>query len=183
MDGYMAEIRFFAADFAPRGWMLCQGQLLTMADYGALYALLGPTYGGDGRTTFALPDFRGRIPIGTASGAGTRGNKSGSEYTSLGTSNMPVHSHGLSGHTHPLNGDNEVGEDSGPQNALNAAAEEDKNYAAPSSLVTMSSNAISASPSGEVTDVAGSSQPIYVVQPVLGLNYIICVSGLWPPRD
>src|ERR1700710_273230 len=98
-DPYIGEIRMFGGNFAPNGWLFCQGQLLSIADYDTLFNLIGTTYGGDGQTTFALPDLRGRVPIhrGTASSHTTYviGQRAGSESVTLTTSTMPSHNHGV----------------------------------------------------------------------------------------
>ena len=98
-EPFIGEIRMFAGSFAPRGWALCDGQLLAVSQNDALFSLLGTIYGGDGRTTFGLPDMRGRIPIHFGSGPGltprTLGNKFGSEHETLITNQLPSHSHTL----------------------------------------------------------------------------------------
>ena len=97
MDGYIGTIIMFAGYFAPQGWMLCQGQILPIAENTALFSLLGTTYGGDGETNFALPDLRSRVPVGTGQGAGLSkvsvGQMAGTEAVALTESNLPAHSH------------------------------------------------------------------------------------------
>lgn len=97
MDYYLGEIRLFAGNYAPQGWMLCQGQLLSVSDYQTLYSLLGTLYGGDGVSTFALPDLRGRVPIGQGTGAGLTlrklGQAGGTETVTLTPEQLPVHHH------------------------------------------------------------------------------------------
>ena len=97
MDPFIGEIIMFAGNFAPRGWALCEGQLLPISSHTALFSILGTTYGGDGRTTFGLPDLRGRTPIGNGNGPGLSprqlGQVSGSESTVLQTANLPAHNH------------------------------------------------------------------------------------------
>jgi microcystin-dependent protein len=94
MEGTLAEIRMFAGNFAPRGWFFCQGQLLPIAQWTAVFALLGTTYGGNGQTTFGLPDFRGRIALGTGQGPGLTnvvlGEMAGTQNTTLTTNNMTL---------------------------------------------------------------------------------------------
>ena len=93
----MAQISIFAGNFAPQGWALCQGALMLVSQNQALFSLLGTIYGGDGRTTFALPDLRGRIPVGVGQGPGlnniNQGHKGGSETAQMTVQNMPTHSH------------------------------------------------------------------------------------------
>src|SRR5687767_4659649 len=96
-EPFIAQITLFAGNFAPRGWAFCQGQILSIAQNTALFSLLGTTYGGDGQTTFALPDLRGRVPVGTGQGPGLSpyqaGQKSGVENTTLLSTQMPAHVH------------------------------------------------------------------------------------------
>src|SRR6478672_10112699 len=96
-EPFLAEIIMFAGNFAPRGWAFCQGQILSIAQNTALFSLLGTTYGGNGQTTFALPDLRGRVPVGTGQGPGLSnydlGQVSGSESVTLTVSQMPAHNH------------------------------------------------------------------------------------------
>jgi len=101
MEGTLAEIRMFGGNFAPRGWMLCQGQLLSIAQWTAVFALVGTTYGGNGQTTFGVPDFRGRAALGTGSGPGQPtvdlGEMAGVPNTTLILTNLPMHNHALTG--------------------------------------------------------------------------------------
>src|SRR4051812_4210500 len=96
-EPFLAEIVMFAGNFAPRGWAFCNGQILSIAQNTALFSLLGTTYGGNGQTTFSLPDFRGRSPVGTGQGPGLAtidlGEVSGAEAVTLLTTQMPVHTH------------------------------------------------------------------------------------------
>ena len=97
MDEYMAVIKFFAGNYAPQGYMYCQGQLLPVSQYSALFALLGVTYGGNGQTNFALPNFGGRVPVGTGQSSGTSnyqlGQIGGAENITLNINNLPTHTH------------------------------------------------------------------------------------------
>jgi microcystin-dependent protein len=99
MDNYIGEIRMFASNYAPDGWAFCDGKLLNISEYQALYTLLGTTYGGNGTTTFALPDLRSRIPVGMGQGNGLAnyplGQTGGEEFVTLTTANMPMHSHSV----------------------------------------------------------------------------------------
>lgn len=97
MEGYIAQIILFAGTFAPRGWAFCQGQILSISQNTALFSLLGTTYGGNGQTTFALPDLRGRAPIGTGQGPGlssiSLGQMAGTENVTLLITQLPAHTH------------------------------------------------------------------------------------------
>ena len=172
MDSFIGSIMLFAGNFAPRGWAFCQGQLLPINQNQALFAILGTTYGGDGRTTFALPDLRGRTPTGAGQGPGLSpvnlGQMAGSASVTLQQSNLPAHSHPLySG---------------GSANAFapagNLSAEESNQqtqvYASGAPAGQMSAQAIGS---------AGGNQPISVMQPYLGMNYIICLQGIFPSQS
>src|SRR5688572_13508567 len=102
MEGYLAQVIMFAGNFAPRGWAFCQGQILSIAQNTALFALLGTTYGGNGQTTFALPDLRGRVPVGTGQGPGlpsvTLGELAGEPAHTLISTEMPAHNHMVNAH-------------------------------------------------------------------------------------
>ena len=102
-DPFIGEISLFASNFAPRGWALCDGQLLPISTNTALFALLGTTYGGDGRTTFGLPDLRGRLPVHAGTGPGLTqrrlGERSGVEQVTLSTTELPSHGHAVRGNS------------------------------------------------------------------------------------
>src|SRR5687767_4324920 len=99
MDEFIGIVKIFAGNFAPRGWMFCQGQLLSIAQNTALFSILGTTYGGNGQTTFALPDLRGRVPVGVGQGPGlpsmSLGEMSGATSATMTIQNMPAHTHAL----------------------------------------------------------------------------------------
>jgi len=103
MDNYLGEVRIFAGNYAPEGWQFCNGQSLSVSEYQALYSLIGTTYGGDGVNTFALPDLRGRVPVGVGSGPGLTprvlGQSGGSEEVALVESQIPAHGHNLTVNT------------------------------------------------------------------------------------
>src|SRR5262245_36926456 len=105
-EPFLGEIRWVAFNFAPKGWALCDGQILSIAQNTALFALLGTTYGGNGQTTFALPDMRGRVPIHSGTGPGltvrVAGEAGGQESVTLTTAAMPSHSHSVQSHTHTI---------------------------------------------------------------------------------
>lgn len=173
MEGYLAQILFFAGNFAPRGWAFCQGQILSIAQNTALFSLLGTTYGGNGQTTFALPDFRGRIAVGTGQGPGLSGinlgEMAGTETTTLNITQIPAHTHTLSAST-------AAGDASVPTNALLAnTGALDKEYKA----ATASDTPMHATGIG----MTGGSQPFSIRNPYLGMNFIICMEGIYPSRN
>lgn len=188
MEGYLAEIRFFAPNFAPRYWMLCQGQLLAIATNQALFSLLGTTYGGDGRTTFGLPDFRSRVPVGTGQGAGLSnyvlGQIGGSETVTLGIPQIPAHTHSVSNINLTANLTFSCYSDAGTTD--NPVG----NYyaIAPNSIYNITPNAVMGANPVTVTGSAslgntGGSQPHTNVMPSLGINTIICTQGIFPSRN
>jgi microcystin-dependent protein len=167
-ENYVGEIRMFAGTFAPAGWMLCQGQLLPIAEFSTLFNLIGTTYGGDGQQTFALPDLRGRFPVHMGNGF-VIGQSSGQESVTLTASQLPVHSHAAKASA----GGNVVS----PNNAVwstdpygNTAA-----YTPPPSPVSsMAPNAINPS---------GGGGPHDNMQPFLPINFIIALFGIFPSQS
>jgi microcystin-dependent protein len=161
----------FAGNFAPRGWAYCDGQLLAVSQNDALFSLLGTIYGGDGRTTFGLPDMRGRIPIHAGSGPGLSarrlGAKSGTEAETL-TVNQ------LSAHSHPLQGTDQLGNTPNPSG--NAPA---KSTAADAYINEVPGAAMAA---GAVT-AAGGSRSHSNMQPYLAIHFIIALWGVYPSRN
>jgi len=174
-EPYLGEIRMFAGNFAPRGWALCDGQFLSISSNSALFSLLGTTYGGDGRTTFALPDLRGRAPIHAGQGPGLSnrrlGGKGGAETAVLSASQMPIHSH-----TVQIKADSTVATSDKPQNAFPArnAAATPQYGENPNS--TLNSAAVS-------VGNAGSGQAHLNMQPYITINYIIALQGIYPSRN
>jgi len=177
-DAYIAEIRIFGFNFAPKSWANCSGQLVSIAQNTALFSLLGTTYGGNGQTTFALPDLRGRAPIHWGQGAGlspvTLGQFSGEENHTLLTTEMPMHNHTFQATTaaatkKPVN----LGlfADDVDSQAVDYFA----TFNAPgSSYVNL--NPLSMPP-------MGGSQPHNNMQPYLVLNICICMFGIYPSRN
>ena len=179
MDGTLAEIRMFAGNFAPRGWMLCNGQLLPISQWTAVFALVGTIYGGNGQTTFGVPDFRGRLAIGTGSGPGlpamTVGEMAGTPTTTLTTNNLPAHNHQVTGNIN-ISANNDTQNSTDPTGRRLAAAAAYTNQAA--ELVNMQPLGINLP-----TTIAGSNQPFSIEQPYTGMNFIFCVEGVFPSRD
>jgi microcystin-dependent protein len=178
MEGYLAEIKMFGGNFAPRNWAYCQGQLLAIAQNQALFSLLGTTYGGDGRTTFGLPDMRGRASVGSGRGPGLTdrriGQKLGTETNTLNQTQLPTHNHSAQ-----LRAESAAGTSGNPTgNLLGVVTTEADIYAppVPAEEVDMSSDAI-------VVNNSGGGQPVNNMQPSLVLNYIICTNGLYPSRN
>lgn len=181
MEGTLAEIRMFAGNFSPRGWQLCNGQLLSIAQWTAVFALVGTTYGGNGQTTFGMPDFRGRQPFGTGNGPGLSpivlGEVSGTESTTLLTTNLPAHNHTLTPTNLSVGSKAErVGTDDLPTAKFNSILNANSAYSTTSDVNMAALN----NPS---LGVAGASQPLTIRSPYLGINYIICVEGIFPSRD
>ncbi|MFV0541099.1 MAG: phage tail protein [Aestuariibaculum sp.] len=171
-DAYLGDIKLTAITFNQRGWMSCEGQLLSIAQNQALFALLGTTYGGDGITTFALPDLRGRVPVGVGQGTGlaykTQGEQSGSEMNTLSVSQLPAH-------THSVNATTTNGNQHEPTNHLPASTNLfDKEYSNVLPNTTMNANMIGST---------GSNMPVNNMQPYTVVRYVICVSGIFPSRQ
>lgn len=178
MEGTIGEIKMFAGDYAPRGWAMCNGQLLTIDQNNNLYAVLGNTYGGDGKTTFALPDFRGRIPIGSGEGPGLSkrklGEKGGEETITLTEQNMPPHNHQLMVSSLPPTTP-AVNRTNSPKDSLlgdyPATAQIYYKSTASDKLNTMHPDVIA---------TTGASQPHTNMPPFLGIHFIICIAGSYP---
>jgi microcystin-dependent protein len=169
-DPFLGELKLFPYNFAPRGWAFCNGQILSIAQNTALFSLLGTTYGGNGQTTFALPDLRGRVPISAGQGPGlsnySLGQVGGTETETLLIQQMPMHTHLVQAST----GDATTSQPGG--NVL--AAVGGGAYAAPPTDATMAPNMIATS---------GGSQPHNNVSPYLTLNWCIALAGIFPSRN
>ncbi len=171
-EPYIGEIRLFGGNFAPAGWAMCDGQLLAISDYDALFALIGTTYGGDGQTTFALPDLRGRVPVhaGSAPGGGSYviGQAAGSETVTLTTNQLPAHTHT------PL-ATSGTGTTANPTGAVFAAVSNQAVYVAGSPAdVSMTSSSLTS---------AGGSQPHDNTMPSLAITFIIALYGIFPSQN
>lgn len=178
-DPYLGEIRMFGGNYAPENWNFCDGTLLNISDYNTLYSLIGTTYGGDGVTKFALPDLRGRLPIGQGQGQNpvltnrTIGAKGGSETVSLNAAQMPSHSH-------TVNASSAAGTQSSPQYGVWASLGTVANQfitvaevKSPSVVGTMNAAAIANSNGGAPHDN---------VMPYFPLSFIISLRGYFPNR-
>ena len=162
---YVGEIRMFAGNFAPAGWMFCDGQLLPISEYETLFNLIGTTYGGDGQSTFALPNLRGRLPIHQGSGF-TLAETGGVETITLTMSQIPAH-------THPLLASTDTGVDSNPANHSLAASPAIAAYYDGSPSTAMSANSVRP---------VGGSQPHNNFQPYLCVDFIISLFGIFPSQ-
>ncbi len=166
-EPFLAEIRMIGFIFAPRGWAFCDGQILPINQNQSLYSLLGTTYGGDGRTSFGLPDLRGRIPFHVGNGK-TLGQKAGQETHTLTQQEMPVHRHALHGYAGR-------GDAADPVNHLLAESSTgDLQYASDSLNEKMSSAAIGNT---------GNGQPHNNLPPYLVVNFVIALQGVFPPLN
>ncbi|MGY3090569.1 microcystin-dependent protein [Hymenobacter sp. UYAg731] len=178
MDPFVGEIRAVGFNFAPRGWALCQGQLLAISQNTALFSLLGTNYGGDGRTTFGLPDLRSRLIVQPGQGPGLSnyvlGQLSGSESVVLTANQMPAHTHTLSGVT--VNANSAAGTAAAPAGNVLGSNANVQHYAA-SPDAQMAASSVSGT-----TTPAGSGNPHANTMPSLGLNYVIALQGIYPPR-
>jgi microcystin-dependent protein len=179
-DFYIGQVILFAGTFAPRGWAFCDGRLLSIAEYDALFSLLGTTYGGDGQTTFGLPDLRGAVPISPGQGPGRSpyvlGQVGGSESVTLTVNQMPAHNHQAQTSA-TIKASDTTADATSPNGAvlargtiyLTAQSSSTMNPAAVTTNVTIAS--------------AGSSQPTPTMMPFLAVNYCICLEGLFPSRN
>lgn len=162
-EGFIGEVRMFAGNFAPRGWAFCQGQMLPISQNTALFSILGTTYGGDGRTTFALPDLRGRVPVQSGAGTGLSSYRLGE---SGGSENITVNF---------------------PGSQMTDMAKSKDEMAKPQDGSQKTQMSASGQPQAGSKNLGGSGQGSTQVldnrQPYLGLNYIICLQGIFPSRN
>jgi len=176
---FLAEITAFGGNFAPRGWAFCDGQLLAISQNNALFSLLGTIYGGDGRTTFGLPDLRGRTPIGAGSGPGLstvrEGEKAGSAQYTIVAQNLPAHTHTIGPMSLPVSTGN-ANEQDVEDNYLATTAHNHYHNVADSTI------AINAPTTTESYGAAGPAG-LSTYQPSHAVNYIIALVGLFPSRS
>ena len=169
-DPFVAEIRIFPFNFPPKGWAFCNGQIMPLSQNTALFALLGTVYGGDGKSTFALPNLQGSAAMHPGQGQGLSlrdlGEIGGAESVTLLISEIPVHTHSMSAQT--LAGDQTI-----PTGTLPATSPGDNLYAPSGAMVTMAPQAL---------PPAGGSLPHNNMQPYLTLNFNIALQGIFPPR-
>jgi len=170
MDPFVAEIRMFPYTFSPKAWAFCDGQLLPISQNTALFALLGTYYGGDGKSTFALPDLQGRVPVAAGQGQGLSerflGEASGSETVTLLESEMPAHSHTFMANNGPANSRAASGN-------VFARTVGGFQYQAPGPIVQMSANSLAPT---------GGDQPHNNLMPYLVVQFCIALQGVFPQR-
>ncbi|MDH2435576.1 tail fiber protein [Pokkaliibacter sp. MBI-7] len=178
MEPYLGEIRIFAGNYAPENWAFCNGQLLAIVDYQALYALIGTTYGGDGRSTFQLPNMNGSVPIGQGQGTGltnrVMGQSGGSQTVTLTEAQIPAHTHDLYCST---------------LTATSATPAQDLFFAdTADSIYLVYTNPQQGQTTQDVNynaqaiSATGSNAAHYNMMPYIGLNYIIALQGLYPTQ-
>lgn len=180
MDPYIGEIRLFAGNYAPVDWALCNGQLLNISSNTVLFSIIGNRFGGDGVTRFALPNLNGRAPLGMGQGTGltnhTLGTSDGTATVTLVQNEMPIHSHAPSAYA-------------GNGNSNSPAGGEWAQYVDTSTRPPTAAMLYSDGSSGVVQmnplalGIAGSSMPHNNMQPYLAMNFIICLSGIFPPKS
>jgi len=195
-EPFVGEIRMVGFNFAPTGWAICEGQLMQISQNEALFVLIGTTYGGDGQSTFGLPDLQGRLAIGQGQGPGlsnyVQGQRAGSERSSILTSNLPPHNHAMTGSigvtttvgTHSKLGD--IGNPNGHILAKSLAT------STPPSLVETYTDQAPDGTLGGVSSLAtpalttaptGNNIPLPIAQPYLVINYVISLFGIFPSRS
>ena len=193
-EAILGEIRFFAGNFAPRGWALCNGQTLAIADNQALFSLLGTTYGGDGRNTFSLPDMRGRMPLHPGTGPGlppvTLGARGGAPSVTLSAAEMPAHAHtatsdAVSTSTTTVHANARAGLRNAPDGGVLANGGQDRIYTQQPPDVTLAPGAATTATTTTVTTTvasAGGGQPVPIQPPYAAINCIISTEGYYPGR-
>ena len=199
MEAFLGSIMTFGFNFNPSGWQLCNGQTLAIQQYAALFSLLGTTYGGNGTSTFQLPNMQGRMPIGQGNGAGlssrVMGEISGTENVSIGISNMPSHTHvatftpsGGGGYMISTNATGNTTIPSATNNVLGATPAGGPTAAAiwatSSPAPTIALGGGSGSSGGTVTNaLTGNSLPLGIMNPYLAVNFSIALTGIFPSRN
>jgi microcystin-dependent protein len=171
-DPFLGEIRMFGFNFPPRGWAFCNGQIMSIAQNTALFSLLGTTYGGNGQTTFALPNLQSRVPVHQGQGPGlsqyVMGEQTGTENVTLLTTQIPAHVHPFA--VGASSSDAASGKPAGKVLATTAAA----TYVAAAADVQMAA---------QNTSQAGGNQPFTIIQPLLVVNFCIALEGIFPSRN
>jgi microcystin-dependent protein len=181
MEPFIGTIQSFAFNFPPRDWALCQGQLLSISQNTALFSLLGTTYGGNGQTTFGLPNLQGRMPIGMGQGAGLPGyeigEQAGTPSVTLTSNEMPMHTHAVQVQV--------AGTPSSPTNAPSTTNQYLGASGGGQGSASIWSDALSESVplGGAQAGLAGGSQPVGIMNPFLAINFSIAMLGIFPSRN
>ncbi|KPV93697.1 Phage Tail Collar Domain protein [Pseudoalteromonas sp. P1-9] len=187
MDPLLGQIMLFAGNFAPRGWAFCDGQLLAISQNSALFSILGTTYGGDGRTTFALPDLRGRVAVHEGNGPGLSpyrlGEKGGVEDVTLNTLQIPSHSHIAGSVSLPVSSSEATSSNPVDHVLASAMTNISRETAVSTNVYADADMANSNMKTAGSTGATGGSQSHTNVQPYLATNYIIAVQGTFPSRN
>lgn len=180
-EPFIGEIKVFGFNFPPQGHMTCEGQIMPIAQNTALFALIGTIYGGNGQTTFALPDLRGRAPIGQGQGPGLPsyfiGELGGNTTATLLTSNMPIHNHAATGINVRIPVTSASEDSSATNNYIGNAVNDTFGPAA------SPTNSLGAPVVSGTTAIAGGSQPFSIMNPYLTINYSIAIYGIFPSRN
>lgn len=181
-DAYLGEIRVFGGNYAPQDWLVCNGALLKISAYNALFSLIGTTYGGDGVNTFGIPDLRGRLAIGMGQGTNLTnrplGSVTGAETVTIDASTMPTHTHTVKVSTattantsKPVSLQSYIGAVQGAEGQTAVG------------YLNKSTTGLLIKPMNQKTlTYAGGSEPHNNIMPCVAINYIICVNGLYPPQ-
>ncbi|MBD9517485.1 MULTISPECIES: phage tail protein [unclassified Pseudomonas] len=192
-QSYLGSISGWAPNFAPRGWMICAGQILAVQQNSALFSLLGTNFGGNGQTTFGLPNLQGRVPVGVGQSPGTSmyalGQVGGTESTTLTTAQMPMHTHAATGTLSASLPTSTAAATSATPSATSVLAAANGAYgrdAVDVKIYAPAPGSVNLPLSSSATvnvQMTGGSQPFSILQPFQAINYIICVSGLYPSRN
>ncbi len=181
MDEYLGIVKLFAGPYAPQGWAFCNGALLNINQNTALFAVIGTQYGGNGTTTFALPNLLGRVAVGAGNGSGLPsvipGQAAGAANVTLSINNMPAHTHS----EQFANVAATTNDPTGNVPAQIVVKDSDGNPLTSTAYAPATSALVPSAP--QAIGTVGGSQPINTMPPYLGMNYIICINGLFPSRS
>jgi microcystin-dependent protein len=188
MEPFIGQIIMFGGNFDPRAWAFCNGQLLAISQNTALFSILGTTYGGDGRTTFALPDLRGRVAIHPGTGPGLTprklGQRAGLEVNTLNVNQLPSHAHSATGEIKASNADGTTSIPCSTNHPAKAKVSISRSEVFDANIYSDAANTTMAADGVAVTvGNTGGNQYINNMQPFLGVNYIIALQGTFPSRN
>jgi microcystin-dependent protein len=182
MEGFIGQVIMFAGNFAPKDFAFCQGQSMAVSQNTALYSILGTTYGGNGTTTFVLPDTRGRVVVGAGQGPGlsnySLGQMGGSTLTTITAEQMPAHTHGIAA-TSMIHCNENLSDNVSPTGEFWGPTEGTNTYG----TLTDTAMAADAVTVNITLANSGGSQPFDNSQPYLGMNYVVCMYGIFPSRN